>query len=123
MLALAAEKQHLLNFLAFPRPTVKSIKFAINAWIEVDDCKNPPPTSGSPDTTDDGMQRTFTSYIGGESDSEVVLVTVHGGDHTWPGQESVTAMIGKSTRYINPNDMKWDVFFRHRRPGSFSVET
>jgi polyhydroxybutyrate depolymerase len=43
---------------------------------------------------------------------EVVLVTVGGGGHTWPGRLG-SAALGHSTRSMSANDLIWEFFERH----------
>jgi len=42
--------------------------------------------------------------------AEVVLVIIEGGGHTWPGREPTPKLLGKSTKNISANDLKWDFF-------------
>ena len=45
--------------------------------------------------------------------SEVILYTVEGGGHTWPGRDPRLPLLGKSTRDISANDLIWDFFQKH----------
>ena len=47
----------------------------------------------------------------GKDGSEVVLIEIEGGGHTWPVQKPNATWLGKSTADITANDLMW-VFFR-----------
>ena len=49
----------------------------------------------------------------GTDDSEVVLIEVTGGGHTWPGQQPFVTFIGKSTKVVNANDLMCEFFSKH----------
>ena len=61
----------------------------------------------------DGLTVTRDVYGPGNEGSEVVLYTISGGGHTWPGQPPVIWFIGKSTTAISANDLMWEFFQRH----------
>ncbi len=43
----------------------------------------------------------------------MILYTIEGGGHTWPGREPPIPFLGKSTRDISANDLIWDFFQKH----------
>jgi polyhydroxybutyrate depolymerase len=49
--------------------------------------------------------------------SEVVLIAIENGGHTWPGMEPIVKMLGPSTKDISANDLMWEFFQRHPRAG------
>ncbi|MBI2808971.1 MAG: prolyl oligopeptidase family serine peptidase [Planctomycetes bacterium] len=51
-------------------------------------------------------------YNGGKAD--VVLYTIEGGGHTWPGSTLAPAFLGLSTRNVSANDAMWEFFKKHR---------
>jgi len=52
-------------------------------------------------------------FSGGDAAGvQVVLVTVEGGGHTWPGRPG-SAALGRSTRNVSANDLIWEFFERH----------
>ena len=61
----------------------------------------------------DGTTVIRKTYPSGRDGSEVVLVEVEGGGHTWPGQEPRLKELGKSTRNISANDLMWEFFQKH----------
>lgn len=52
----------------------------------------------------------------GRDGAEVVLVTIDGGGHTWPGQRPPVWFIGRSTADVSANDLIWVFFLRHPLP-------
>jgi len=42
-----------------------------------------------------------------------VLIEIENGGHTWPGNEPIVAMLGKSTKDISANDLMWEFFQKH----------
>ena len=56
------------------------------------------------------------TYGPGPGNSEVVLVVVEGGGHTWPGVPAAQWLLGKTTRRIHANDVIWAFFSKHRLP-------
>jgi poly(3-hydroxybutyrate) depolymerase len=61
------------------------------------------------------MNVTRTTYDGGKDGSEVVLVVVEEGGHTWPGRKSPSTALGKSAMNLSANDLMWEFFQRHKR--------
>lgn len=50
----------------------------------------------------------------GKDGSEVVLVVIEGGGHTWPGMKPPASFMGKSAMNVSANDLMWDFFKKHR---------
>ena len=61
------------------------------------------------------MTVTRKIWGGGKDGSEVVLIEITGGGHTWPGREPPLEMLGASTTDISANDLMWEFFQRHAR--------
>ena len=61
------------------------------------------------------MKVTRKTWGGGKKDSEVVLIEIDGGGHTWPGQQPVVSLLGESTMDISANDLMWEFFQKHPR--------
>ena len=66
-----------------------------------------------PNIADDGTSVQRKTYGPGRDGSEVILYTIEGGGHTWPGREPPIPFLGKSTRDISANDLIWDFFQKH----------
>jgi polyhydroxybutyrate depolymerase len=66
--------------------------------------------------------RRFQSGSGGKAKnySEVVVVTIRGSGHTWPGLEPGVDFLGKSTKNISANDLMWEFFQSHPMPENLS---
>lgn len=95
----------------------KSVEHTIRSWVKANGCKPEPEVVALPDKADDGMKCTRKTWNGGKDGSEVVLIEIENGGHTWPGNEPIVAMLGKSTKDISANDMMWEFFKKHpRRP-------
>lgn len=59
------------------------------------------------------MAVTRTTY-GGKDGSEVVLVVIEEGGHTWPGRQPPVGFIGKAAKTVSANDLMWDFFQKHK---------
>lgn len=90
-----------------------SAEYSVKAWGKANGCPDRPDTQTLPDKAKDGMTVTRQIYGLGREDSEVVLITINGGGHTWPGREPRVRFLGKSTLDISANDLMWEFFMRH----------
>jgi polyhydroxybutyrate depolymerase len=90
-----------------------SVDDTIRAWVEVDKCPAEPKVTTYPDVAKDGTTVTRKAYGPGKDGTEVVLVEVAGGGHTWPGRQPTVAFLGKSTTNVSANDLLWEFFLRH----------
>ncbi len=59
------------------------------------------------------LPATIKTWGPGRDGAEVVLVTIEGGGHTWPGRKPTLEFLGNSALNIPANDMLWDFFMRH----------
>jgi polyhydroxybutyrate depolymerase len=83
----------------------KSVSYAVSFWVKHDAC------SDTPKRSEKGSIRTEI-YDGGKDGAEVVLYTVNGGGHAWPGGEAY--LLGaEPTKEISATDLMWDFFVRH----------
>lgn len=92
---------------------MKSVDETIKTWVALDGCAKQPATTTLPDTAHDGTTVTRDVYSGGKDGSEVVLYTITGGGHNWPGRIMPLKFLGKSTMNISANDLIWDFFCKH----------
>jgi polyhydroxybutyrate depolymerase len=90
-----------------------SVDHSINAWLKANGCPKEPVVTRFADAAKDGTTVVRRTYGPGKDGSEVVLVVIEGGGHTWPGRQPRLALLGKSTRNISANDMMWEFFQRH----------
>jgi polyhydroxybutyrate depolymerase len=90
-----------------------SVQHSIDAWVAANGCDKTPTTTRLVDRQDDGTTVRLVRHGSGKEDSEVVLVVIEGGGHTWPGKEPRMRSLGVSTRDISANDMMWEFFQQH----------
>lgn len=93
--------------------SIKSVEKSIRTWARINGCREQPEESELPDTADDGTTVTRQSYGPGTDGAEVILYTIRGGGHTWPGRDWPVRSLGKSTHDISANDLIWEFFERH----------
>lgn len=93
-----------------------SVQHSIDAWIDANGCNPKPTIQRLPDREDDGTTVKQVRYGSGRNDSEVILVVIEGGGHTWPGREPRMRFLGVATRDISANDMMWEFFKKHPMP-------
>jgi polyhydroxybutyrate depolymerase len=91
----------------------QSVPSSVGAWVEADGCLIDPEIAQLPDLEDDGITVRVERHGAGREGTEVVLVVIEGGGHTWPGREPRLRILGRSTRDISANDMMWEFFTRH----------
>jgi len=96
----------------------RSVDHTIQAWVKLNGCAVEPTIEPLPDKADDGMKCTRKTWSGGKNGSEVVLIEIGGGGHTWPGKKPIVKMLGPSTLDISANDLMWEFFQKHPRGGS-----
>jgi polyhydroxybutyrate depolymerase len=83
----------------------KSVSYAVSFWVKHNGCLE------SPQRSEKGHIRTEI-YSGGKDGAEVVVYTINGGGHAWPGGEAY--LLGtEPTREISATDLMWDFFVRH----------
>ncbi len=91
----------------------KSVPETIRILVACNSCVPDPQTDELPDKAHDGTKVTRKVYAPQEGGAEVVLYTVEGGGHTWPGRQPPIRFIGKSTEQISANDLIWEFFKKH----------
>ena len=93
-----------------------SVEHTVSTWARLDGCPPTPVRRQEPDRTQDGMSVVRETYGPCRAGSEVVLFTVEGGGHTWPGRPPRLPLLGQSTRDIDANDLMWEFFQAHPMP-------
>jgi len=91
----------------------RSVDESVQTFVKLNGCPVEPRMVDLPDTADDGTTVKVQTWGPGKAGSQVVLVLIEGGGHTWPGRASPARFVGRSTRDISANDMIWDFFARH----------
>ena len=90
-----------------------SVEHSIQAWIKANGCHEEPVVTKQQPTVNDGTTIIRKTYGGGKNGSEVVLIEIEGGGHTWPGGPSKVRLLGKTTKNISANDAMWEFFQKH----------
>ena len=100
--------------------TVISVPNTIEFWRKHNGCAATARNTTLPDRSpDDGTRVMQTQYGSCKGDAEVVLLTVEGGGHAWPGspeRRRIKRMVGRTSQDINASEMVWEFFSRH--PGA-----
>jgi polyhydroxybutyrate depolymerase len=97
---------------------VLSVDESVGFWVKRNNCIPDPVVTEMPDVDpDDGTRVTKKEYMDGTDGTEVILYSVDGGGHTWPGgfQYLPAWIIGKTCRDINASEVIWSFFKRHTR--------
>ncbi len=89
----------------FPRVD-KPVSYAVDFWVDFNGCS----TTALKETSGNIVKET---YGGGRNGTEVVLYTIIGGKHAWPGGISAWAGGDAATHEINATDLMWDFFAAH----------
>ena len=92
---------------------LKGVEDSIQTWVKLNGCKEKP-TTETLSKDGDEMKVTRKTYGGGKNGSEVVLVVIEGGGHTWPGMKPPASFMGKSAMNISTNDLMWEFFQKHK---------
>ncbi len=85
-------------------------------WARVNGCAATPEDGGVTDTVTDGTRVRRQSYPGCRTGRSVVLYTIEGGGHTWPGGPAAASRVGRASREVDATEVIWDFFRRHARP-------
>jgi polyhydroxybutyrate depolymerase len=92
---------------------LKSVEDSVQTWVKLNGCDEKPKTDTISKEGDE-MKAVRTTYSSGKEDSEVVLIVIEEGGHTWPGQKPPVGFIGKSANNISANDLMWEFFQKHK---------
>ena len=87
----------------------RSVADAMSFWVAHNQCAAPPHQQQHGSI----RQRTYAACRDG---TEVVLITILGGGHAWPGGEQGSAAGDAPTQDISATDMMWAFFARHAKP-------
>jgi polyhydroxybutyrate depolymerase len=108
-------KDNIVPFEAaksLPFMRVKGVEDSVQTWVKLNGC-GPKPKADTLSKDGDEMKVTRTTYGGGKDGSEVVLVVIEGGGHTWPGMTPPAGFMGKSAKNVSANDLMWEFFQKH----------
>jgi polyhydroxybutyrate depolymerase len=86
-------------------------------WRQADGCAAQPDTRQVADRVADGTHLVVTTALGCPGGLAVVLDTLTGAGHTWPGglQYAPRAFIGSTSRQLDASDAIWAFFAAHAR--------
>jgi len=99
---------------------VLSVADTVKFWTTMNRCSSSPIVTELPDKDpNDGTTVRKEIYAGCSDGAEVVLYTIEGGGHTWPGgiQYLPESFIGKTSREFNASEVIWQFFKEHPMPG------
>lgn len=97
---------------------VLSVDESIGFWVNRNQCSALPVVTEEPDLDpEDGTKVTKKEYFNSIDGTEVILYSVDGGGHTWPGglQYLPSWIVGKTSRDINATEVIWAFFKKHSR--------
>jgi polyhydroxybutyrate depolymerase len=98
------------------RGRVVSVEATIDYWVAAEGCSTTPVTKDLPDADPhDGTRVHEEVYGGGREGTEVELLAIEGGGHTWPGgiQYLRERTIGITCRDIDASQVIWEFFKKH----------
>lgn len=91
-----------------------SVDHSVKVWIKANGCPGgPAKVEELPDKAKDGTSAVIKTYGPGRDGAEVVLVTILGQGHTWPGRDTLLASLGATTKNVSANDLMWEFFQKH----------
>lgn len=85
-------------------------------FAKVNGCTASPAIAAEPDTVTDGTRVRRSAYSGCRDGRDVVLYTIEGGGHTWPGGPPVGRSVGRVSRDVDATSTMLDFFDHHARP-------
>lgn len=91
---------------------LKGVEDSIQTWVKLNGC-NDKPKADVLSKDGDEMKAIRKTYSGGKDGSEVVLIVIEDGGHTWPGMTPPAGFMGKSAKNISANDLMWEFFQKH----------
>lgn len=99
----------------FARRTVLSATETLAMWRKLDACEPAPVADNLPRAPGETTHTVRSIWTPCRASSEVVLLTVHGGGHAWPGGEQYLpeSVIGHTTRDFDASELIWQFFSRH----------
>jgi polyhydroxybutyrate depolymerase len=93
-----------------PFMKVKTVQDSIKLWVKLNGCTEQPEVEQV--SKPDDLKVVRKRHNNGKNGSEVILVEVEEGGHTWPGMPPPLKVFGKSAK-VSANDMIWDFFQKH----------
>jgi polyhydroxybutyrate depolymerase len=101
------------------RPTgrgeVLSARRSAELWARVNGCAGSPAAETPIDSVRDGTRVRPERWPGCREGKDIVLYTIEGGGHTWPGGPPVGRGVGRVTRELSATEAIWAFFAGHPR--------
>lgn len=94
---------------------VLSAEGSAEFWARVNGCAAAPDAGPAMDSVSDGTRLRRTAWHGCPAERAVVLYTIEGGGHTWPGGPAAASRVGRASREIDATAAIWSFFQRHPR--------
>jgi polyhydroxybutyrate depolymerase len=97
---------------------VLSVEESVTFWAKMNQCTPVPVLTNEPDVDPkDGTRVIKKQFSNGAGGTEVILYSIEGGGHTWPGgfQYLPEWLIGKTSRDIDANEIIWSFFKSHSK--------
>lgn len=104
--------------IAFGRGRIIDTEEAARRWARLNGTAPDPRSSALPAAGKDHCGGLRLTYSGGRDGSEVVLVRLDGGGHTWPGgaQYLPERLVGRVCRDFDATALIWEFFRTHPKP-------
>lgn len=104
--------------IKFHRGETVATKTTLQLWAEHDGCTLEVSEDLPDSDPKDGTRVRRTTHSGGNAGTEVILYTILGGGHTWPGgpQYLPEFRVGRVCRDIDANQVIWGFFVRYPKP-------
>lgn len=91
-----------------PNRDDRPVSYAIGFWVQSDQCTSTPQRTQSGNIVRE-------EYAGGTHGTTVVLYTINGGGHAWPGGQRMAAFLDPPTQEVSATDLIWDFFATHAK--------
>jgi polyhydroxybutyrate depolymerase len=91
---------------ALARHAVRSVRFAVDFWRLHDGCRD----AAVSERAGTVMRERYAPCASG---SEVELITVEGGGHSWPGGARLARFLDEPSAALDASDVIWTFFARH----------
>ncbi len=103
---------------------ILSVADTMKMWATIDRCDPTPGASDVPDRDPrDGIRTHRSVYTHCQAGTDLVLYSVDGGGHTWPGGGHMDERyVGKMTRDFDASELIWEFLSRHALPAARTAE-
>src|SRR5206468_3699354 len=87
-----------------------SVSTTVSAWVERDGC---PEQADHESNGDVAVDR----WTGCKDGTEVVLYSIEGGGHSWPGGQRMSRLLDPPSQALDATSVIWDFFTAHPKRG------